>query len=506
MTSVALQLPNSDTYNDYDGLSDKVHQDYAKLLNMYSTDNFYSPVWHIHLSMANRTGNICFHQSQSLLESDITRITVITMLTSGTAIATCQRRVHDFNSIFDFLAAQNLNLPYITQSSIDNFVKYLDASSYDFWKRNQYMQSLQVLIEFCIAFDVLRIGSNLDASYRFPQYQEPKRAPDTIIFNQLDALFFNNTTDVPLEYRCIFVLLRLHTHRFSEVAATPLDCISYPDDNVFAITIPNSKETPRHIPDYQKYNFLLTGFCGSFCHDIVYKQQQYASAIQPNLPDEIKEYLFVSHKSPHLITLSEFNSFLAEFCKQHDIVDASGNQAKITSHDFRHIAVCERFKSNIISPERTSLECNHASVADTMGYGYYSKHDEAQHLAEISAPILPPNSISTPTPRTVPLRKYENLAQQPTTRTIPYYGLCLDRKCSPQFEKCFHCNLFIPDPQYKEYIISAIERLKKANELIIKKHGSDIVFQQNNRDINTFNNYLKRLDNTNQHLERGSAI
>lgn len=33
----------------------------------------------------------------------------------------------------------------------------------------------------------------------------------------------------------------------------------------------------------------------------------------------------------------------------------------------------------------------------------------------------------------------------------------------------------IPDPQYKEYIIAAIERLKKANELIAKKHGSDVV-------------------------------
>lgn len=235
------------------------------------------------------------------------------MLTSGTAIATCQRRVHDFNTIFNFFASENLNLRYITQNSIDNFIKYLDSSPYDAWKRNQYMQSLQVLAESLTTFDVIHIPSNLDATYRFPLQREPKRAPDSIIINQLDSLFFNNSIDIPLDYRSIYVFLRLHTHRFSEVAATPLDCISYPADNVFAITIPNSKETPRHIPDYQKYNFLLSGFCGGFCHDIVYKQQQYAFGMQPSIPDEIKDYLFISHKGPHLVSISDAIHSLQSF-------------------------------------------------------------------------------------------------------------------------------------------------------------------------------------------------
>lgn len=506
MTSAALLFPISNSLSDYDGPLDKTRQEYTKLLKLYTTDDFYSAIWHIHLNQANRTGNICFSQSQTLLESDITRIAVIIMLISGTAIATCQRRVHDFTTIFNFFDSESLDLHYITQNSIDNFIKYLDASSYDAWKQNQYMQSLQSLIESCVTLGVIRINSNLDATYRFPQQREPKRAPDIIIINQLDSLFFDNSIDIPLDYRSLYVLLRLHTHRFSEVAATPLDCISYPADNVFAITIPNSKETPRHIPNYQKYNFLLTGFCGYFCHDIVYKQQQYALDMQQSISDEIKDYLFISHKGPHLVRMSEFNSFLAEFCTQYQIIDAAGKPAKITSHDLRHIDVCERFKSNIVSPERTSVECNHTCVEGTMGYGYYSKHDEAKHLANIVTPILPTILNTTPTPRIVPQRKYEMLAQQPTTRIIPCYGLCLNRKCSPQFEKCFHCNSFIPDPQYKEYIITAIERLKKANELIAKKHGSDIVFQQNLKDIHTFNSYLEKIDSNNRYTNQGEVI
>ena len=134
-----------------------------------------------------------------------------------------------------------------------------------------------------------------------------------------------------------------------------------------------------------------------------------------------------------------------------------------------------------------------------MGYGYYSKHDEAKHLAQIVSPILPLDSNEQSAPRFVPARKYEILAKQPTTRVIPYYGLCLDRKCSPQFERCFHCDLFIPDPQYREYITTAIKRLQEANELIAKKHGSDAVRQQNLKDIQTFNAYLEKMDTSKDH-------
>lgn len=213
----------------------------------------------------------------------------------------------------------------------------------------------------------------------------------------------------------------------------------------------------------------------------------------------ILSYLFVSQKGQRLITTRDFNSYLSEFCARYNIIDASGNPTKVTSHDFRHIAVCERFKSDIISPERTSVECNHASVDDTMGYGYYSKHDEAKHLAQIVSPILPLDSNEQSAPRFVPARKYEILAKQPTTRVIPYYGLCLDRKCSPQFERCFHCDLFIPDPQYREYIAAAIKRLQEANELIARKHGNDTIRQQNLKDIQTFNAYLEKMDATKKH-------
>ena len=141
-----------------------------------------------------------------------------------------------------------------------------------------------------------------------------------------------------------------------------------------------------------------------------------------------------------------------------------------------------------------------------MGYGYYSKHDEVTHLAEIVKPILPFDSNDAPSTRKVPPQKYEMLAAQPTTRVIPYYGLCLNRKCSPQFEKCFHCGSFIPDPQYREYITANIERLQKVNDQILKKHGNPTVLQQNLKDIQTFSTYLEKIDATKEKTKRSNVV
>lgn len=121
-------------------------------------------------------------------------------------------------------------------------------------------------------------------------------------------------------------------------------------------------------------------------------------------------------------------------------------------------------------------------------------------------PILPFDFDTAPSPRKVPPRKYETLAKQPATRVIPYYGLCLNRKCSPQFEKCFHCGSFIPDPQHKKYIKANIERLQKVNDQILKKHGNPTVLQQNLKDIQTFNIYLEKMDVTEEHQKRSRVV
>lgn len=356
--------------------------------------------------------------------------------------------------------------------------------------------------------------------------------------------------ELPLTYRCIFLDTVYTGHRIDSALSLTLDTVDLYNAQVTPTRTKTGKKhtsliPPNLVEDFQSYimevrnsidtdsEYFFVGRNGTPVTYGAYRSALESARIKVNkkyswnikalhthagrstfaaairsyqLEQQRKGIPTFSDKGPHLVTTSEFNSFLSEFCAQHQIVDAAGNPAKITSHDLRHIDVCERFKSNIVSTERTSVECNHACVEDTMGYGYYSKHDEATHLAEIVKPILPFDFDTAPSPRKVPPRKYETLAKQPATRVIPYYGLCLNRKCSPQFEKCFHCGSFIPDPQYKKYIKANIERLQKVNDQILKKHGNPTVLQQNLKDIQTFNIYLEKMDVTEEHQKRSRVV
>lgn len=221
MSSLALQIPLPERFKNNQGLPDETKQEYSRILALYSSDTLDAAEWRISLTIANRTGNIYFPKTTKTIESDITRVTVIIMLTSGASIATCQRRVHDFDTIFNFFHSENIELPCLSQDGVNHFIQYLDGSSFDNWKRNQYMQSMQALIETCMSFEVLPRTTTIEAMYRFDGQVEPKRAPDTITVNQLDSLFFDKNVDIPLGYRAIYILLRLHTHRISEVLATP---------------------------------------------------------------------------------------------------------------------------------------------------------------------------------------------------------------------------------------------------------------------------------------------
>ncbi len=138
MSSPALQIPLPEKFENNQGLPDETKQEYGRILALYSSDTLDATEWHISLTIANRTGNICFPKATKTIESDITRVTAIIMLTSGASIATCQRRVHDFDAIFNFFHSESIELPCLTQDAVNHFIQYLDGSSFDTETKSAY--------------------------------------------------------------------------------------------------------------------------------------------------------------------------------------------------------------------------------------------------------------------------------------------------------------------------------------------------------------------------------
>lgn len=234
--------------------------------------------------------------------------------------------------------------------------------------------------------------------------------------------------------------------------------------------------------------------CESIYYKMLIQQRDYAASMQEKLSTPYKGYLFVHPSSPRLITTADFNKFLSKICTENHVIDSEGNPAVITAHDLRHINVCERLQGNTISAFDTMVECNHSSLTQTLGYGYPSKKDSTDHLADITKQLPLLKDDKEIECLKMPQFKYSKLLEDSGTKVIPGYGICRNLECEPQFEKCLQCESFSPDPQCREYFLSAIDFLRKRNEKIIKKNGDQAVVQRNAQSIQLYQNCINKMD------------
>lgn len=476
-------------------------QSCKKLLALYAGDTFDNNSWDVVLASSGKRGTLRFPNSNQypLLEIEILKAAILSMLSAGATLSTCSSRIHDACFVFDYFESKGLSIAQLNQELFYNFYNYLGKIKLENWHRNRYLQTLQALAETGERLGVLNILSIVPVGRRFKNSASPKQAPEVQVVAQADSLFFNLSNDIPLGYRVMYFTLRLRTHRISEVIAMSLDCISYPEENVFAISVPTAKETAYHVPVFHQYSFLADGICESIYYKLLIQQHDYALSMQEQLKPQYQGYLFVHPNLLRIITTNDFNSYLVKLCADNNVVDSDGNAAKITSHDLRHINVCERLQGNVISATETMVECNHSSMDQTLGYGYPSKKDEAKHLAKITKQIPLFGEQKEVQCLQVPSFKYDRLLDEPTTRMIPGYGICCNQTCKPQFEKCLACESFLPDPAYRDYFSAAIDLLLKRNQRIVQKHGDNTIVQHNEELIRLYQVCIKTIDSESTH-------
>lgn len=470
---------------------------YYHLLESYSADSFGASCWNLSLKRSGDFGRVNFPPGWPDDMRTLAKICVLNYLVEGCTIKTCSAFLHASSTIFDFMHAHHyISFSQLRPGIIDLFVATLSNNDeLTNSQRNRCMRAFESLVEAAVNLNLVAYTGVLDLSFRWKDPQLPKRAPDHCVVEQLDKLFFNMNTRIPLEHRCLYMVLRLRANRISEVLSMPLECISYPEEGVFALAIPTQKETPYHEPVYTKYSFLLAGRCESLFFELLKEQQELVRMRQSQISDICKDYFFLSPSSDTIVTVHSFNTFLEHFCNRYTITDAKGRPAKVTSHDFRHIAVCERLSSELITPYQTMVECNHSSLAQTMGYGYPSLHDETQHLAGISQEVFSFQKSEKSSPMVLPETKYDRLLNLPATRILPGHGICINAACTPRFEKCFRCHSFRPNPIYRDYMLAAIDLLEKKNEKLAKKKGTDSAIEKNQSQIELFHQYLEKCEN-----------
>lgn len=501
MSSTALQIVEH--FETSVGIPDAEKESCEKLLALYSINSFDDYTWNIFLATSGKRGTLYFSNQYPRLEIEILKASILNMLSAGATLSACSGRIHDSFFVFDYFESRGFSITQLNQVIFLDFYNYLSEVNLENWHRNRYLQALQTLAESGEVLGVLNTLSTVSVGRRFKNPSSPKRAPEMQVISQVDNLFFDLNNDIPLGYRVIYFTLRLRTHRISEVLAMPLDCISYPEENVFTISVPTAKETAYHVPVFHQYSFLANGVCESIYYKLLMQQHDYSLSKQVQLKLQYQGYLFVHPKLLRIITVNDFNNYLSELCANNNVVDSDGNATKITSHDLRHINVCERLQSNIISATEIMVECNHTSLNQTLGYGYPSKKDEAKHLADITKQIPLFGEQKEVRCLQIPSFKYERLLDDPLMRIIPGYGICCNQNCKPQFEKCIGCDSFFPDPSYRDYFSATIDLLLKRNQRIIQKHGNNTIIQHNEELIRLYQACITTIDSKNARKNRG---
>lgn len=478
-------------------LSEKQLSELQGCLKMISTDAFSDPAWNVQF-LGVKQKEIRFPQNLPEEDDQLLRATVLDCLLELASIPMAKRIVSNAKVIFSFLESCKLHIENTRSSTVNLFIDYLNNTSYSDEQKDSLIRTYGRLFTTCALHGFTDAPRTVDFSYRFSQKgSEPKRAPDQCVVDAITRIIFDVAYPVPTAYRTILMLLRLIPNRISEVLSMDVDCIAYPSEDLFSVAIATRKEEDLHTPKVERYSFLASGLVENLLYITLKEQQEIVSRSQTTSGNA--DYLFYDPSKGRLITADDVNKFLDALIVKKHITDSLGNPAKVTTHDFRHVAIGEMLRDNVVPPYRTMVLANHSNIEETLSYGYQSVQDEAKRLDGIMADIYkdtwtPGDDESCPAkPQEIPSKRYARLEEQPFTRIIPAYGICTNQSCTPQFERCVDCESYRPDYHFLEYFEAAKEHLEKKIALLQQKHGSQAAIDFNMDRLKTYNKFIDRI-------------
>ena len=225
-------------------------------------------------------------------------------------LTSAKRLVSDIQPFLSFLKAKGIFLENSRNSIVTSFISSLEGrSELTSSQKNNMLRAVSTVVRICSEYNLLQGDGVIDCTFRFGEKRQVKRAPDKRKIHALDTVFFDLQQQIPNDYRCIYLLLRLIPNRISEVLSMDINCISYPEPDVYAISIPTFKENPYHIPIYKTYHRKLSGWCEGILYSTLRKQQIDVRS-RSFIENTCQNYLFVHAGGKRLISTSDVNDYL----------------------------------------------------------------------------------------------------------------------------------------------------------------------------------------------------
>lgn len=488
-------------------LSEEQVESYHNTLKIFSENSFKDDVWVIKQYQERLPKLIEFPNSIDNPDKMLLKAFALSNIALDLRLSTCKRKLYDCIEYFEYLNKNGLYFESTINIILSKFVEYLSSNlSLSETQRFSIVSSVNDLLDFSMEQGIFH-GKILSIvpDENWSKKDNVKRAPEETIMNQLDSWFFNLQNDIPIVFRCIYLIQRLILSRFSEVQSIQFDDITYPAENIFCLRIPTFKETPLHTYFYKEHNRFMNGRAEQILLDTLLHQQEYARSVQDKLKNVDKGFLLVSAQTGSLISNTQFNSYLEKICNKKRISSADGEIAHVTSHHLRHVGIVERNSSKYSSMEIAKNEAAHINIETTMSYSYRSIIDEYvdnERIVSNAFKDIITNRNTVIENEKISPKKYEQLTNQPFVRVIPGYGLCNDSTCKPRYEQCFRCHNFRADPCYKEFFIECIEIVKERMKRYNGHTFNEVVkFDENQLAI--YNLYLQKIQCESENIRIG---
>ncbi|MDH4162352.1 MAG: hypothetical protein OEW15_06635 [Nitrospirota bacterium] len=303
--------------------------------------------------------------------------------------------------------------------------------------------------------------------------QHNERLVPDIVLDQLDRIYRNS--NLPLEDRLIYWILRSIPSRVQEITSIKLSCIR-PYRDGYVLTIPQYKPSAQLREPQSKLIHILDKGHGKFLLDLVKEQQRVSTNLQIELSDESQGYLMVSpykrmsarYKDGKMACRSSYNNLTGPFVltgpvvrtrmkkvsEYFNVCDENGGYYDAITHCFRHNGITERLYEGFSYVEIRDMSGHKGNemIIDTSYV--HVKGKEVKALAakkrargELGTPILFRGRILNLSPE-----KEMKLLRNPRAYRIGKLGICSDiTSCKGDLFECLDCDFLVPDAENKDY-------------------------------------------------------
>lgn len=374
-----FQNPNIiKTYIEKDSI-----QIYKSILHNMSSNNFTDDVWEFSETLNFKVAKIDFNILKFINQNELSVIKcwVISELNDKIRCSTINKDLKNLSLLFLYLRKNHLFLNNLKSCNIDDFFNSTDGNI------NDISSSLNKFFIFLKAEKIITL------SLSFKKFKEKvtagrKTSINKSVLKKIDELFFNLNNEIPTDVRAAYMIMRFIPNRVSEVLHMKLDCLSYPEENVFSLSIPTTKSEKFHNIKYYNYERYLTGQT-QYLHYTVKKQLDFASAKQQTIPEKYKGYLFVDCNNPkNLLTDVKFNKYLNDLCEKYKIYDENNRIAHVTSHMLRHSVAVSLSRFDIYGTGSLPLSLLKSEMNHNDDYSMFSYFSESAHDSKAKTKII----------------------------------------------------------------------------------------------------------------------